>query len=271
MIGLATLPFEVGPREALSPAECEALAALPEYPPDGAPPFRVQVESRPLWPSGDPLPSPPRAPLEMGWRDGRLGIRHRRFQAEIDPYARTARLFRFSADGYAVTAVLRAALLARLPVEGGLALHAAGLVMGPWGVAFFGPSGAGKSTLAAAAPYGVLSDELVVLSKAAGFHLRPSGFWSTLSPRPPEGGGVPLRALVELVKADTFALERLRPAAAFRKLLPVATVPPADCLWEEALRLLREVVEVVPVYRMAWALPAPPWDRLRRELSGDVA
>jgi hypothetical protein len=202
----------------------------------------------------------------MCWQDRRLRIVHRRFQAEIDPYARSARVFRVSADGFALTAVLRAALLACLPLEDGLALHATGLVMEGAGVAFFGPSGGGKSTLGAAAPYTVLSDELVVLSKAAAFRLLPSGFWSSVSPpgRPIEGA--PLRALVELDKASTFTLERLPPAIALRRLLTVATVPPADCLWEQALRLLREAVDRTPVYRMGWALPAPPWERLRTEL-----
>jgi hypothetical protein len=202
----------------------------------------------------------------MCWQERRLRIVHRRFQAEIDPHARSVRVFRASADGFALTAVLRAALLACLPLEDGLALHATGLVMEDAGVAFFGPSGAGKSTLAAAAPYAVLSDELVVLSKAAGFRLLPSGFWSTVPPHRMENEGAPLRALVELDKASTFTLERLPPPIALRRLLTVATVPPANCLWERALQLLREAVDRTPVYRMGWALPAPPWERLRTAL-----
>ena len=263
MIRLATVAFTLEPRDALGPAEREALAALPPCPSPGSAPFRVQLEDRPIWPDA---PLEPEAPLAMHWRDGRLAIRHRRFQAEVDPHAREARLFRVSPDGYAVTAVLRAALLARLPLEGGVALHAAGLVIGDCGVAFFGPSGAGKSTLATAAPYTLLSDELVVLSKASGLRLMPSGFWSSVSPPGAPGEGAPLRALVELAKADSYVLERLPRPTALRRLLTVATVPPAECLWERALELLREVVDETPVYRMGWALPAPPWERLTAEL-----
>jgi hypothetical protein len=269
LIGLATIPFAIEPWEALSPEEREALAALPGCPSPGPRPFRVRLESRPVWSGADPCPASTETRLQMCWRDRRLRIVHPRFQAEIDPYARTARLFRVFADGYAVTAVLRAALLATLPVEGGLALHSAGLVMGDSGIAFFGPSGAGKSTLAAAAPYAVLSDELVVLSKTAGFRLLPSGFWGTGSPHRRNDEGVPLRALVELTRASTFLLERLPPAIAVRRLLPVATVPPAGCLWEKALGLLLQLVDRTPVYRMGWALPAPPWERLCAELLAD--
>jgi hypothetical protein len=205
----------------------------------------------------------------MHWEDGHLRVRHRRFQAEIDPHAGTARFFRSSPDGYAVTAVLRAALLARLPVEGGVALHAAGLLVRASGVAFFGPSGAGKSTLAAAAPYAVLSDELVVLSKASGFRLMPSGFWSSASPGRRLSEDAPLRALVELARADAFVLERLPPPVALRRLLAVATIPPVEHLWGHALRLLREVVDITPVYRMGWALPNPPWERLAAGVLAD--
>jgi CO dehydrogenase nickel-insertion accessory protein CooC1 len=45
---------------------------------------------------------------------------------------------------------MRVSLVCRVPLSGGLPLHAAAVSAGVGGVVFFGPSGAGKSTIASA-------------------------------------------------------------------------------------------------------------------------
>jgi hypothetical protein len=85
----------------------------------------------------------------LRWQDGLLRLDHHLFQAEVDPARRRASLFRRERATYPLDVVLRTSLLSRLPLDGGLPLHAAGVVTERGAIAFFGPSGAGKATLAA--------------------------------------------------------------------------------------------------------------------------
>jgi hypothetical protein len=161
-------------------------------------------------------------------------------------------------------------MMARLPVIGGLPLHAAGVVVEGRGVAFFGPSGAGKSTLAATAPFPVLSDELVALAPGAPFQLVRSGFWGEGGESGP-AGPAPLRALVDLAKGPAFRLTRLRPAEAAGRVLASTPVPLAPPLWSRALAVVAALVGQVPVYRMEWTPAEPPWERLAGALSEATA
>lgn len=195
-------------------------------------------------------------------------LRHARFAAEIDAFAGTARLERRTELDFALVLTLRTALAARLPALGGLPLHAAGLVLGDAGVAFFGVSGAGKSTLAAQAPGPVLSDELVAVVPGPPYGLAASGYWGTLAGRAGAGGGVaPLRALVELAKGPGFRLDRLDAREAARRLAGVTMVPPSPALWGAALAVVARLVAAVPVYRMAWSPAEPPFEALSRSLA----
>jgi len=70
-----------------------------------------------------------------------------------------------------INPIVEACLLTRLARDGGLLLHAAGLLTEQYGFAFTGPSGAGKSTVAALyAARGalVLSDERIILRRIEG-------------------------------------------------------------------------------------------------------
>jgi len=204
------------------------------------------------------------------WRGGRLLSSHRSFTAEIDPAAARARLFRRETRAYPLETVVRTAMMARLPLVGGLPLHAAGVVLDGRGVAFFGPSGAGKTTLAATCPHPVLSDELVAIAAGQPFDLVPSGFWG-------EGRSAarvraaPLAALVALDKGPRTALEQQGPRAAVRRLVDSVTVPLAPPLWSQALRVLAAVVGAVPVYRLEWTPEVPPWDVLAATVEGASA
>jgi hypothetical protein len=259
--------FAIERPEGLTGPERSALDRLDRAPDDGAEePFLVQLEAEPPWASDDPGLFPRWEPAVQRWADGCLLVSHRSFTAEIHPMEGRARVHRREERAYPLEAVIRTAMMARLPLVGGLPLHAAGVVAHGRGIAFFGPSGAGKSTLARTSPHPVLSDELVALGPGGDPpSLVRSGFWG-------EGGeqgrpaGAPLAALVELDQGPTFALTRLGPLEAMRGFTASLPVPLAAPLWSRALAVAAAAVTRVPVYRMAWSPAEPPWEMLAQTL-----
>jgi hypothetical protein len=200
------------------------------------------------------------------WSEGRLLCSHRSFTAEIDPFSGRVLLYRREERPYPLEAVIRTSMMARLPLLGGLPLHAAGVVVEGRGVAFFGPSGAGKTTVASTAPFPVLSDELVAVAPGRPLGLVRSGFWGE-GPARGRTGPAPLALLVDLAKGPALRLTRLRPAEAAGRLLASVPVPLAAPLWSRAVAVAAEIVREVPVERMEWAPAEPPWERLAGALA----
>jgi hypothetical protein len=268
---LAGVPFEVVPDDRLSVAERRALLALSSAPP-GLPersPFVIELltdaPDSTGGVEGDDVARADQAPAAVSFVADRVRIDHRRLWAAIDPFAGHGVLRRDTSVGWPLEVTLRVALAARLPLEGGLALHAAGIVRGEEGFAFFGPSGAGKSTLAATAPGPVLSDEMIAVIRSPtgpGYRLASTGFWGALGVSPAPNGPFPLRALVELGKSPTFHVERLDTRTALRRLIPCALVPPGPPLWSAALAVMGRLTRRVPVFRMAWSPSELPWEAL---------
>jgi hypothetical protein len=264
--------FSVEPGGALFPAEREAIGRLDadEGEPPCQAPVRIELLGAPPWTSEDAALYPQWEPAVQRWAGDRLLCSHRSFTAEIDPFAGRALLFRREERAYPLEAVIRTAMMARLPLLGGLPFHAAGVVVQGRGVVFFGPSGAGKTTVASTSPYPVLSDELVAVCPANAFDLVRSGFWG-------EGGAsgrtdpAPLALLVDLAKGPAFRLTRLRPAEAAGRVLASAPVPLAPPLWSRALAVAADLVRRVPVFRMEWTPAEPPWERLAEVLAQATA
>ena len=254
--------FCVQPDPALFLAEREAIGRLdPDEPDDSQAPVHVEIVEAPPWTSGDPALFPRWEPAVQRWEGGRLLCSHRSFTAEIDPLSGSARLHRREERAYPLEAVIRTAMMARLPILGGLPLHAAGVVAYGRGVVFFGPSGAGKTTVAATSPFPVLSDELVAVTPGRPFDLVRSGFWGE-GPAGARTGQAPLALLVDLAKGPALRLTSLRPSAAAGRVLASVPVPFAPPLWSRALAVVAELVGRVPVYRMEWTPAEPPWERL---------
>jgi hypothetical protein len=261
--------FSVEPKDALSEAEREALGRLDAAGAGDGPrqdPVRIELVPEPPWTSDDASLFPRWEPPVQRWSNGRLLCSHRSFTAEIDPVAGWARLQRREERAYPLEAVIRIAMLARLPLLGGLPLHAAGVVFEGRAIGFFGPSGAGKTTLADSCPGTVLSDELVALLPGHPPTLARSGFWGEGrgSDRP---GGTPLAALVALDRGPSFHLSQLGPTEAMRSLVAAVPVPLAPPLWSRALAAAVDTVSRVRVYRMAWSPSEPPWGALSEALS----
>ena len=151
--------------------------------PTGKQPFEIELVDAPPWTSDDPALFPQWEPAVQRWVGERLLASHKSFTAEIEPFASRARLQRREERAYPLETVIRTSMMARLPLVGGLPLHAAGVVLEGRGVAFFGASGAGKTTLSATSPVPVLSDELVAIGPGRPFSLVRSGFWGEGRPQ----------------------------------------------------------------------------------------
>jgi hypothetical protein len=254
--------FSVGPDAALLPCEREAIGRLdPDEADDRQAAVHIELVPAAPWTSEDPALYPRLEPPVQRWLDERLLCSHRSFTAEIDPFSCRVRLHRREARAYPLEAVIRTAMMARLPLIGGLSLHAAGVVAAGRGVALFGPSGAGKTTVASTSPFPVLSDELVAVVPGPPFRLLRSGFWGEAKNR---GRATPaaLALLVDLAKGRALALSPVPPAQAVGRLLASAPVPLAPPLWSRALAVAAALVHEVPVHRMEWTPAEPPWERL---------
>jgi len=260
---VAGLRFSFDPEDALNGREREALrgTAPSEAPRAGSPPVRIRLEPRVLSSGRDAAP----APARVDWDGERLRLTHAAFDAEIDRAGATA-IVRSDPDSAAgLVATLRTTLSARLPLDGGVLLHAAGFDRDGGGLVFFGPSGIGKSTLAARAPWPALSDELVAVLPPRGddpYRVAGAAFPfvprdGTRTAREPR-----LAALFELAQGPRFELERLEARVALRRLLGSIAVPAAPPLWAAAVGVAADLSRRVPCYRMAWSLDESPFDRL---------
>jgi hypothetical protein len=154
--------------------------------------------------------------------------------------------------------VVRVGLGVGLLREGGLLLHAAGVLHQRFGLAFTGPSGAGKSTLAEicrAAGMPVLADEMVAYRPAGvGCRLAGTPFWRGRPAAAPAGG------VFVLQQAPRHDVEWLAPARALPRLLeaggcPVDTPAVQQAFFDACSGLLRRV----PAYLLSFAPDAGFW------------
>jgi hypothetical protein len=269
-IELAGLAFDVGPDRVLTNEEQAALGALDRTGAardPRAPEIRLEiVPGEPV--EGPPAGSPDHGPAAVTETNGGISLRHARFAADLEPLQRHGRLRRDPSTSAPLEITLRTALCCALPLEGCVALHAAGLVIDGRGAVFFGPSGAGKTTLSRLSPHPVLSDELVVVSGPP-WELRPSGTWGEFGPQSTSLDAVPLEVLADLGKGSKTVFTPLATGAALRRLLGVVVLPPSVSLWDRALGIVAELVRSVPTFRLEWSPAAPPWRALETVLSSE--
>jgi hypothetical protein len=137
-------------------------------------------------------------------------------------------------------------------VEGGLLLHAAGVVREDHAYLFLGHSGAGKSTVACLSPSArLLNDDLVLLWPADG------GWWACATPfgNPSSPMTSPGRALVRvllgLVQDREVRLEKVRPGVAVAEVVgnaPIVSLVPG---WTEVLLArCQQILQAAPYYRL---------------------
>ena len=193
-------------------------------------------------------------PAVMSFGSNSVRIAHAEGIGEIDLVARRGVYARFSDSAAPLRAMLRTAVVSMLPLHGGIPLHAAGLGIGEEAVVLFGESGAGKSTVAAMSQLPVLSDEIVAITINDGRAVaRTTGFGDEVYAAAPVGVAKPVAALVELAKADRFAVTPLAHAEALRSLLKVILSPPHPLVWNRAIEVLGALLATkTPIVRMAW-------------------
>jgi len=279
LVALET-PDSPGSGTPLSAAESCFLEELPRPPASSSRPsdFRLGLVPEPPTPlSPSPSPTPPvpgqtslddlvdSDPAVVRFGSSDMGVRHRRYCAELDFAARRGFLYRRDDDSRALRIVLRIAMTAVLPFAGGLPIHGAGMVVGGRSIVFFGPSEAGKTTVSRASPWPVVSDEMVAIAGDPP-SLRATGYlrWPGAEPILP----APLAALVELAKGPETVIERLARPEGLRRLMHALWVPPVPLLQREALVVAARVVAAVPVYRMAWNPARPPFREIEEQVLG---
>jgi hypothetical protein len=187
-------------------------------------------------------------PALIDAQDDRVTVTHARFDALIDPFTAEATITCLPEDEqFATDITRRAALSATLPLDEGLLLHSAGIIVDGEAYVFYGVSGAGKSTFAGFMRE-VLSDELVAVQR--GF-ARATGIWGTLDSVIAPTGNYPLRATIELGHGNGVSLEPITAREARRKLLLVAVVPPQPQLWMKTLPIIESLARI-PAFRLEW-------------------
>jgi len=138
--------------------------------------------------------------------------------------------------------------------EGGLLIHAAGLVVDGGVHLFTGQSGSGKSTVVTLSPHAIaLGDDLILLRPGAdGWTAHGTPFWNaeTLQ-RADQTASGPLVGIYKLIQDRTVYVEPLSPAAAAAEL--VANCPVVNGLPDRLPGLLarcRALAQAVPVARL---------------------
>jgi hypothetical protein len=149
--------------------------------------------------------------------------------------------------------------------EGGLLLHAAGVVHEGAGFIFFGPSGSGKSTASRLSlDKTILSDDLVII-RIHGDEVRAYGvpFRGDFPEAPRVNMSAALRGLFALVKAPEHAIARIDPPGALARLLacvPFVMIDAAHA--RRAVEICAQVVERVPVRALRFRPDSGFWKEI---------
>jgi hypothetical protein len=145
-------------------------------------------------------------------------------------------------------------LVQRLIGQQGMLVHAAGAVTPQGGYLFAGPSGAGKSTLTrllgSRQMFRFLSDDRIVLRVMDG-HTRMFGTPWPGDAQVAESRGAPLAGICFLNHGAKTRLQRLNPASALKRLLPVASIPWYDReATHQMLSFCERLLERYPAYEL---------------------
>ena len=157
-------------------------------------------------------------------------------------------------------------LYARLCLrEGGLLLHAAGIVRGEAGFVFFGPSGSGKTTTARLSPeFTVLSDDLVIVKIGeGGVRVHGVPFRGDFAEATRVNRSAELRGLFTLVKAPVHAVVPLPPPEARARLLSCVPFVMTDARRaRRAMEIGSQITGRVPVRALHFRLDSGFWGLL---------
>lgn len=152
--------------------------------------------------------------------------------------------------------------------EGGLILHACGIVKDNKAYIFFGPSQSGKSTVAHLSKgYTILSDDLIVVKRVNGScKVFGTPYWDRLKESQGKKGVFEIAGLFKLVKDNKTYLKRLSYSQGLAEVLTLPGIPkelqPIDRLLNISSHLIRET----PCYELHFLPNKSLWRCIEEEL-----
>jgi hypothetical protein len=150
--------------------------------------------------------------------------------------------------------------------NGGLLMHAAGLLVGGQVHLFIGHSGSGKSTVVALSPHALaLGDDLILLRpEEAGWRAYGTPFWNPeAARREGQTAGGRLIGIYSLVQDQEVYLQAMSPAAAAAELAANCPVVSGGAAWLAGLlSRCQQLRAAVPVQRLHFRKDPSFWDLL---------
>ncbi len=152
--------------------------------------------------------------------------------------------------------------------EGGLVLHACGIVKDKKAYVFFGPSESGKSTVAELSEdYTILSDDLIVIKRINGScKVYGTPYWGNLKENHGKKGVFEIKGLFKLVKDNRTYLKRLSYSQGIAEVLTLPGIPkeyqPLDKLLNISSRLIKEA----PCYELHFLPDKTFWKCIEEEM-----
>jgi hypothetical protein len=224
---------------------------------DDPPPYVVQVDIE-TGAVPNTLISPP-----AGFSGDRITFDLPGYRGEIDPEGSAEIVIASNTPGNTFDYFLRVVVSALAYQEGGMMLHAAGVVRNRRAYIFFGRSGSGKTTAARnAAGNLVLNDDLVVLLPQASRWIVHSTPFTNPTQNAPNAGAAPSAALLRLVKGPDVVLEPLTGAIAVAEL--VACVPVLNGSPSPPLERCRLLLQSVPAFDLHLRPDPSFWEAIDR-------
>jgi hypothetical protein len=188
---------------------------------------------------------------------GRLTLWSYEFAGWVDASRRLAQLSLVRDEGHlferGLENFLRVVTASFVLDQGGLLLHAAGIVRGGRAYIFFGPSGSGKTTVTRLSPDDlVLSDDMTLLVPNRGRYEAAGIPFGMAHHRVSEtSGSFPVASLNRLVQSREVRRERLGRARALAEVvssLPFVTQRPTQAT--QAVEVAARALESMAVYRL---------------------
>ena len=152
--------------------------------------------------------------------------------------------------------------------EGGLVLHAAGIVKDNRAYIFFGPSQSGKSTVAQLSKdYTILSDDLVVIKRINGScKVFGTPYWDRLRESQGKRGIFEIAGLFKLVKDNKTYLKRLSYAQGMAEALTLPGVPKEHQPIDKLLNISSYLIKKTPCYELHFLPNKTFWKCIEKEL-----
>ncbi len=153
--------------------------------------------------------------------------------------------------------------------EGGLILHAAGIVKDNRAYIFFGPSQSGKSTVAQLSKdYIILSDDLIVIKRINGScKVFGTPYWDRLKESQGKRGVFEIAGLFKLVKDNKTCLKRLPYSQGLAEVLTLPGIPKEHQPIAKLLSISSLLIREAPCYELHFLPNKSLWRCIEEELA----